>query len=64
MIFDGSNPTDKFLIVTRDGVGVIGMVKSIDTDKDEIVRYVKTGGEFKLITERWSDGFHGSYKAP
>lgn len=64
MIFDGRNPTDKFLIVVRDGVGVIGMVESIDTDKDEIVRFVKEGNEFKRVTERWSDGFHGSYRAP
>ena len=64
MIIDFNTPGYRQFIVTRDGVGVIGLVQSIDTDKDEIVRLVKDGNSFKKITERWSDGFHGNYVWP
>lgn len=65
MIINKDSPYAAYFVVTRDGVpNPIGLVQSIDTEKDEVVRLVKDGEEFKQITERWSDGFHGNYVWP
>lgn len=61
MIITSETPGYANFIVTRDGVpGPIGLVLSIDTDKDEIVRLVKDGDKYKQVVEQWSDGFHGN----
>lgn len=64
MILDGSHPTDPFILVFREGIGLIGMVERIDTHKDEIIRFVHDGSTYRRITERWSDGFYMRYRAP
>lgn len=64
MILTVDTPGLHNFVVTRDGVGAIGLVQSIDTDKDEIVRLVKDGDGYKQVVERWSDGFHGNCRSP